>query len=104
MKNGNCYQVHCEAMFDEAIDMAFSEDWRLCHGTVFHQDVGWHGHCWIEIGNGHIVRDGSNGHDVTVRREGYYRAGKVKDVQRYTREEASRMALKEGTYGPWSIK
>ncbi|KKL11786.1 hypothetical protein LCGC14_2542270, partial [marine sediment metagenome] len=103
-KLGDCYQVGCEAMLDAAIDETFKEDWILCHGTVWHPAVGWHGHCWIEIAHGHIVVDGSNGHNATVMREGYYRAGKIKNVTRYTREEARRMVLNERTYGPWGIR
>lgn len=98
--NGDCYKVGCEAMLD--IDMKLTEDWKLCHGIVWHPAIGWHGHCWIEIANGKIVVDGSNGHNATVRSEVYYRAGKVKGVKRYTREEARQMVLKEGTYGPWN--
>ena len=66
--------------------------------------MGWHGHCWIEIADGRIVVDGSNGHNVTVISESYYRVGKVKDVKRYTVEETREMVLQEGTYGPWSSK
>ena len=103
LANGDCYQVHCETMLDAGIDKALIEDWRLCHGTVYHPEAGWHGHCWIEIADGKIVIDSSNGHNATVRSGGYYRVGKVKDVKRYTAEEARRMVLQEGTYGPWGI-
>ncbi len=98
--DGDCYQIGCEAMLDEAIDITLM-DWRLCHGTVWHRSVGWHGHCWIEIADGRIVVDGSNGHNATIRSEIYYRAGKVKEVKRYTREETRQMVLQEGTCGPW---
>ena len=101
LANGDCYKVGCEAMLDTAIDETLMEDWRLCHGAVWHPSAGWHGHCWIEIAGGHIVVDNSNGHNATARSEGYYRVGKVKEVKRYTREEARQMVLKEGTYGPW---
>lgn len=99
---GDCYVVGCKTMLDEAI--SFTSDWRLCHGNVWHSEAGWHGHCWIEIADGHIVVDDSNGHNVTVMSESYYRVGKVKDVKRYTREEARNLVLQEGNYGPWECQ
>ena len=100
--NGDCYQVGCKAMFDMALDPTLINDWRLCHGTVWHPKVGWHGHCWIEIAHGLIVVDGSNGHSATVMSANYYRIGKIKNVKKYTGKEARELILQEGTYGPWA--
>lgn len=90
---GDCYEVHGKAILEGTPGL-------LCHGTVWHPDVGWHGHCWIEL-NEDVVVDFSNGHRAVLRREVYYRIGKVKDVRRYDAEQARELVLREGTYGPW---
>ena len=36
--NGDCYKVHADAI-------VCGIDGLLCHGTVWHPEVGWHGHC-----------------------------------------------------------
>ena len=89
--NGDCYKVHVEAIID-------GMDGLLCHGTVWHPGVGWHGHCWIELTED-VVMDFSNGHHAVLRRETYYEVGKVKDIKRYNAEEARELMLHEGTYG-----
>jgi len=92
---GDCYAVHGRAFLEGMSGL-------LCHGTVWHSDVGWHEHCWIEL-NEDVVLDFSNGHQVAVRREIYYKIGKVKDIKRYNVEQARELTLKEGTYGPWLV-
>lgn len=93
MKNGDCYEVHGNAFLEGMPGL-------LCHGTVYHPDVGWHGHCWIEL-NEDVVIDFSNGHQAALKRERYYKAGRVKDVKRYDIEQARKLILEEGHYGPW---
>ena len=90
---GNCYEVHGRTFIEGMLGL-------LCHGTVWHPDVGWHGHCWIEL-NKDVVIDFSNGHHAALRREVYYKAGRVKDVKKYNPEQVRKLVLKEGTYGPW---
>lgn len=94
--NGDCYKVHYMAYLEGVPGL-------LCHGTVWHPDTGWHGHCWIEL-NEDTVMDLSNGHNAAVGREIYYSIGKVKDVKKYGIEQALKQALKEGTYGPWDME
>ena len=94
---GDCYEVHTKAILE-------GHDGVLCHGTVYHPSVGWHGHCWIEEGDGDIVIDYSNGHCAALRKERYYEAGRVKDVKKYNTEEVRELTLQEGTYGPWNEK
>jgi len=93
-KPGDCYEVHAKAIIDGLLPG------MLCHGTVWHQETGWHGHCWIEV-NDDVVLDFSNGHQVIVRRDAYYELGKVKNVKRYNPEQARELMEKEGTYGEW---
>ena len=94
--NGDCYKVHAEAILDIALT-----DVRLCHGSVWHTDVSRHGHSWLEL-NEDVVMDISNGHNTVMRREQYYKVGKVQDVKRYTVEQVRELLLKHGTYGPWN--
>lgn len=97
---GDCYEVHASAFLEGFLGETGG---LLCHGTVWHPDVGRHGHCWLEL-NEDVVADYSNGHGVVVRRETYYAIGKVRDVRRYTVEQARALVLKEGTYGPWEAQ
>lgn len=92
-KRGDCYEKNGNAFIEGMPGL-------LCHGTVWHPNVGWHGHCWIEL-NEDVVMDFSNGHHAVLRREVYYKAGKVKDVKKYNIEQARNLIVKEGTYGPW---
>ena len=92
-KTGDCYEVHGKAITEGMLGL-------LCHGTVWHPDVGWHGHSWIEL-NEDVVIDISNGHHAVLRREVYYEIGKVKDVKKYDVERAIELMLEKGTYGPW---
>lgn len=96
LQKGDCYEVHGRAFIE-------GMEGLLCHGTAWHADVGWHGHCWIEL-NEDIVMDISNRHHAVLRREVYYKAGKIKDVKKYNVEQARELILKEGTWGPWNIE
>jgi len=93
---GDCYQVHAETILNNCIGM-------LCHGTVWHPDTGWHGHCWIEL-NKDMVLDVSNGHNFIVRRENYYTIGKIKDIQKYTPKQVRELVIKFENYGPWETR
>lgn len=99
---GDCYEVHAKLIAQDLIDNRGEKfkGSKLCHGEVWHDFLGWHGHCWIEIDDS-IVMDVSNGHDVRLPREKYYALGKVKEVVRYTPKEAMIKLLEEGTYGSW---
>lgn len=93
-KTGDCYEVHAKAIIDGSVSG------MLCHGTVWHSETGWHGHCWLEV-SGDLVLDFSNGHQVLLPREVYYVLGNVKDVKRYSPEQARELIEKEGNYGTW---
>ena len=90
---GNCYEVHGRAITLDGYEGL------LCHGTVFHPEIGWHGHCWIE--HEEIVHDLANGKNIVIRHEVYYAMGKAKDIKRYTANEAREMTLETGHWGPW---
>ena len=96
---GDCYKVHAEAMINGSTKYC-NQIVYLCHGTVYHESVGWHGHCWLEQAG--FVYDISNGHDISCLKTVYYALGYVRDVYRYTAEEVKAMLLKhDGHYGAW---
>ena len=95
MKLGNCYEVHGKAISLDEVEGL------LCHGIAWHPLTGWHGHCWIEL-NEDVVMDFSNKHQAVLRRERYYKIGKVKNVKRYTASEARELMLKTHSFGPWN--
>ena len=65
-----------------------------------------YGHAWIEVGD--MVFDQSNGRDMKVPKDMYYRIGQVSTekgkMYRYTEQEARKKMLDSGHYGPWDLK
>lgn len=101
--NGDCYEVHAKAILDIGDDRPsplIGAQTMLCHGSVWHPESKRHGHCWLELDED-VVLDVSNGHSVLMRREKYYKVGKVQKVKRYTPEQTRDNLLKYGTYGDW---
>lgn len=96
--NGNCYEVHAVTIIDAG---PLENCSLLCHGTVYHPAVGWHGHCWIEINEGTVL-DIANDRQTVMPRERYYSIGKVKDVKRYNPAQVRELLLEHENYGPWS--
>jgi len=100
---GDCYEVAGHYILGwegENIDSRH----RLVHGMVNGQGqlAGLRfGHAWIEHGN--MVIDKSNGNDVTLPKEIYYKAGHIKkgDNKYYTQEEARKWILETENWGPW---
>lgn len=101
---GDCYQAAVRAMWDLVCDgtVKFA---ALVHGTV-KADSGdiigeRYGHAWVEIGG--VVFDRSNGRDLAVPREEYYRRGEVvaDECSRYNLKEMSEEMLRTEHYGPW---
>lgn len=59
-------------------------------------------HAWVEVGG--TVVDYSNGHEIVMAREEYYRLGQLDEtrVYRYTLDEALAHVLDgDRTWGPW---
>jgi hypothetical protein len=102
-KGGDCYAVAGRAAINAA--MAGAEV-KVVHGTVATDEVPRHGHAWIEYQHPAmptvwLVRDMANGHDVTLPRAAYYRAGRVANVARYDGDEAIKQMVSSGHFGPW---
>lgn len=102
-KSGDCFLAHGNFIFADT-----KGKYTLCHGTVYHSLTGRHEHCWLEYEEKFesgftqmMVKDISNGNDVEMPQDAYYRLGKVEDVKRYTRKEATGHMLTHMTYGPW---
>lgn len=111
--HGDCSQVAFHAVYE-----AFKRDddtLTLCHGQVTGTDGPVKGvrffHAWVEQelrfpgseARFVLAIDRSNGSDVSLPRELYYRAGKIDpdEVARYTPKEAIVAALNAEHYGPW---
>jgi hypothetical protein len=62
-------------------------------------------HAWVEIGD--VVFDYSNGRRIVVRKEQYYKLGKVKKVRgqyaAYDYDQAVEKMRKTLNYGPWDL-
>jgi len=99
--SGDCFVVAFQYVFDHRAD----DRVRLCHGLPVGTGKANMGerfdHAWVEVGD--LVIDKSNGNDVMVTREFYYRIGRIvpDSVDRYTAREAAMLALESGHYGPW---
>ncbi len=101
---GDCYQAAIRAMWDLECDGTAGVA-ELVHGTVTGEEgdvIGErYGHAWIEIGE--VVIDRSNGRELAVIREEYYRRGEVvaEECRRYNLKELSEEMLRTDHYGPW---
>jgi hypothetical protein len=96
MKKGDCFEVAGRNVMD-------NHDWILCHAQVSGQKELsgkriWH--AWNEFGD--VVFDFSNGKKIFLRREKYYEIGKINHVMRFNREQACKIMLKTGNFGPWT--
>jgi len=102
---GDCYDVagrYILSFNGENIDKRH----RLVHGMVNGQGslIGLRfGHAWIEHDS--MVIDKSNGNDVTLPKQIYYKAGHIKegDNKYYTQDEARKWILETGNWGPWEM-
>lgn len=107
---GDCYEAAAKFIVYD-VDVDEVDKYFVCHGIV----VGTggkvlglrYGHAWVEMqpesGFGTLVIDKSNGNDVVVPKEMYYRVGQIdpQNVIRYTVREARRLLVSSGHYGPW---
>ena len=112
-EGGNCYETALMFVLENT-----DKKYYVCHGRVgdFDSKEGYilpHGHAWVEYSEKQKFSDGfevelefcidkSNGNDVTFPKEVYYHYGNIQDVDIYTSEKARNLALKIGTYGPWT--
>ncbi len=102
--NGRCYELAAEAILGAAKNDSWLRrigGWVLVHGVVTGTGNGLKGkqfgHAWLE--NETLVYDAADGR--LYEREGYYQAGKIKEVFKYSRDETLRLLLETEHYGPW---
>ena len=98
-KYGDCTMVAGHMIMD--VPKMLESETRLCHGTAWSEYLNrWIRHAWIELADS-IVFDNANGKKHTLLKRDYYRIGKIKDVKRYTKEEALKLMLKTKHFGWW---
>ena len=95
IERGDCFRVAGNMIIDHP-------NFLLCHAKVagqgkFKGKMIWH--AWNEDGD--MVWDYSNGREIIVRKERYYKIAKIKDknIVKYTHDEAIKLMLKHKTYG-----
>ena len=98
---GDCFEVAAKNVMDNK------------HLYLVHAEVSGQGdlegvrfaHAWCEVGD--IVMDFSNGRNIVMRKEQYYKLGKVKKVKkkyaRYNFTEAMENLISSRHYGPWDL-
>ena len=107
---GDCFESALkELMGSNPFGKDHMDNMTLVHAVVTGQgeiEGVKHGHAWNEIGD--VVIDKSNGRNIVMRKEDYYKAGNINpnntnEFKRYTRQEMSKMVSKFKTYGPWEL-
>jgi len=96
---GDCYQANGRAILGLLPSNPVAKDAVLCHGTIYGSKIGFHGHAWLELGD--VVLDYSNGQQIVLRKEEYYKAGKIRNVERYTLKQVREQVRVHKTWGPW---
>ena len=108
---GDCFESALkELMGSNPFGKDHMENMTLVHAAVTGQgeiEGVKHGHAWNEIGD--VVIDKSNGRNIVMRKEDYYKAGNIdpnntNEFKRYTRQEMAKMVSKFKTYGPWELQ
>jgi hypothetical protein len=97
---GDCYQAAIRCAEDLRGSAA---DVEVVHADVMGQgpiDGVVHGHAWVELDR-KVVFDRSNGRRLIAHAEQYHAAGQAENVRRYTLEEARRLMVETGHFGPW---
>lgn len=96
---GDCYLAAGKFIGREAV-LAFSKDYRLVHGNLarLRQDVRSN-HAWVEEAD--LVHEVSNGQHKVFSRAAYYQVNGVTCIHRYMPEEALRLMIRHGHWGPW---
>ena len=116
---GDCYEASFNWIYDNCLSFAATRKGDsgiyLVHGEVRGSPGSpiegiRYGHAWIE--DGEQVHDVANGKSVTLPKMVYYGLGGVypdrppfkPNLHHYTPEEARRMILQFGHYGPWELE
>jgi hypothetical protein len=123
MSKGDCFAVAGRLVLEMHLSETSEGSIHLVHGRprymgeeVNDSDDGHFWHAWVEVtvstqveyeqGKFHnyemaTVIDNSSEKKITIPAPLYYKFGAIKDVTRYTPEEASEKMLLTGHFGPW---
>jgi hypothetical protein len=106
--DGNCFLVAAQLVMDANLRGFRTDNLFTCHGTVSGQEalLGTRFiHAWVELETDAvtIVIDQSNGNNIVMPREAYYRLGEIDTdtVRRFTSGKTIDNLLRTGHYGPW---
>jgi hypothetical protein len=100
---GDCFHKAAKMILNGNLPF---EHTKLVHGIVKSSKEGrdMH-HAWNEIGD--VVIDRSNGQNIIMRKEQYYKLGKIKQTKgRYASYDSKEMAeklFKHKHWGPWDL-
>lgn len=105
LQEGNCYEVSAKFVLDHKKDFKDLEP-VLCHGLVHGQGPlqgAIFGHGWVEYPSINTALDKSNGRDLEVPIDVYYKLGKINptNVKKYTTKEIRKKIVEHGHWGPW---
>ena len=120
---GDCFEAAAKYLLDHHGE----EDVVLVHAVCL-IGVGEHeglpfGHAWCEVtpqveaipeelrifgaalrDSLVVCRDVSNGRDISMPRPPYYMGGRPDQIHRYTFDEALKLLLEHGHWGPWELE
>lgn len=100
---GDCFEAALELFLNFHTDLPTGP--QLVHGRVHGQGklkgISF-GHAWVEIGD--IVFDYSNGGKLVMRKDDYYRLGKIEDVEKYTFSKLFAEIERTQHMGPWDLR
>ena len=111
--NGDCFEIHSRFISNSIIgynrkDIKYEPGWTLVQGVVTGSpdtevDGIRFGHSWMEKDN--MVWDISNGRDIKLPKDLYYKLGNIKEQECYKYDEAQTRAniLKYGHWGSWEF-
>lgn len=102
-EGGDCFEVAGKMALHGLVSSGgLDSSFRVVHGRAIGQGkiagIAFE-HAWVEIND--VVIDQSNGRNIAMSRDEYYRIGKVHDVRRYSAQEARECMLETEHYGPW---
>jgi hypothetical protein len=117
---GDCYEVHGRAMINGEIvgetdegRINLTEFATLVHAQispVTRPDLGTYGHAWLEVNLGRdahgtdevvLVLELTNGQNLMMPRDAYYRLSRPDEIYRYDLDDTARLAFEFGHWGPW---
>lgn len=100
---GDCYVAAYKLFNSQALH---NKSLRLVHGIVTGQgqlNGVKYDHAWVEDISKKLVYDYSNGRQIVLPSDVYYRLGKITNTKKYTFNQMLDMSIKYRTYGPWDL-